>query len=146
MRDTDTRKGVFMDTAIIWISLIVGIAAVVLSLTSIWLARTSVKESQTNFERTSETLAQINERAAGTEKIVGEHFDKLMSTVLNIVNTATTGPEVRKAELEAREKEETSKFQMEIIRMMNDALQSGDPKKINTFLDMGKAISKWGKE
>ena len=125
-------------------SIIASVASITLAVVSIWLARSSVRESQASSEKTTNTLNQINERSAGTEKIVGEHFDKLMGTVLSIVNTATTGPEVRKAELELKEKEQQAKMQEQLFKMMADTLNSGDPKRLQQFLEMGETFSRMG--
>ncbi len=127
------------------LALLGSVASITLAIVSIWLARTAVRDSQANFEKTSNTLSTINERAAGTEKVVGEHFDKLMETVLSIVNTATTGPEVRKAELESQDKAQQAKIQEQMFEIVREAIESGDPKKVETFTTWMNQLSKLAK-
>lgn len=122
------------------ISFVVSVVSITLAIVSIYLARLSVRESQANFEKTSEVLSKINERTAGTEKVVGDHFDKLMGTVLSIVNTATANPEVRKAELEAQKAERGVKSQEMFTKMLQDAVTSGDTTKVDRFLESFKKM------
>ena len=84
-----------------FVTLTGSIASIVLALVSIWLAKTAVDETRKNQKETSDLLAKIGERSAATESLVGGHFERMMATMLKIVESATTGPEVRKAELEA---------------------------------------------
>ena len=132
-------------TTIELITIIGSVASITLAIVSIWLAKSSVKESRSNYEKTAKTLSDINERAAGTEKIVGEHFDKLMESVLSIVNTATTGPEVRKAEIELKQQEQQSKIQEHLFQILSSAINSGDKDKLQTLLDTMERFKKFGK-
>jgi len=113
-----------------WFSIIASVASITLAAVSIWLAGRAVSQSQANYEKAAETLAKINERSAGTEQIVGEHFEKLMGTMLKIVDTATTSPEVRMAELEYKSKEQEARARDLLFKYLGDALASGDTSKL----------------
>ncbi len=127
-------------------SIVTGIASITLAIVSIWLAKSSVRESQTNFEKTSKALSEISERATGIEAIVGPYFDKIMDTMINIVNTATSGPEIRKAELEAQESQRAAKLQEEMFKLFTDAAH--EPEKldhlVNLMAKMAGLSSQWG--
>ena len=78
------------------ITVITGVASVVLAVFAIWLGKASERESRANFERTQnamreyndktkEVLAEIDKRAAVIEKTVTDSQQQLLDTVTNIV-------------------------------------------------------------
>ncbi len=84
-----------MDILVI-ISLIASIASVILAIVAITLARTAEKDSHENFERTQKmmaehydktksVLAEIDKRAAVTEKTVRDSQEQLLNTVTSII-------------------------------------------------------------
>ena len=68
------------------ISLITGVASIVLAAFAIWLGRSAERESRANFEKTRDLLAEIDKRATVTEKTVAESQQQLLSTVTNLLN------------------------------------------------------------
>lgn len=78
------------------ITVVTGVVSVVLAVFAIWLAKSSERESQANFERTQNTmrdyyektkdvLAEIDKRATVTEKTVTDSQQQLLDTVTNIL-------------------------------------------------------------
>lgn len=53
---------------------------------AIWLARTSERESRVNFDKTRDVLAEIDKRAAVTEKTVSESNKQLLDTLTTLLN------------------------------------------------------------
>jgi hypothetical protein len=109
-------------------------AAITLALVAIWFAVSSVRESRANHERTLTTLAAISERAAVTERTVGEHSEKLMATILGLANSMAVAPEVRKAEIERLGEEQHARTQSDMIKLMGDAIKWGDAAKVDAFV------------
>jgi len=124
------------------ISVVTGTASIVLAVVSIWLAIRSVSQSEASYQKTSETLGRINERSAGTEAIVGEHFQKLMDTMLKIVDSTTTSPEIRLAELEYKSKEQELAAKNQLFKYLETALASGDTEKLKELFAMGAQAQK----
>ncbi|EPG72577.1 hypothetical protein LEP1GSC058_0850 [Leptospira fainei serovar Hurstbridge str. BUT 6] len=116
-------------------SLISNVFSIALAIISIWFAFHSIKSSEIQFIQTKNTLQEIVERSTKTETIVGIHFEKLMNTVLNIVNNATSSPEVKQAELALKEQENDLLFQSKIVDIINSILSSGDPKKLDEIIE-----------
>ena len=116
-------------------------ATITLAIVSIWLATSSVRESRANHERTLTTLAAVSERAAVTERTVGEHFEKLMGTILSIANSMAIAPEVRKAEIERLGEEQHARIQSDIIKLLGDAIKWGDTAKVDAFVRAVEAFT-----
>jgi hypothetical protein len=116
-------------------------AAITLAIVAIWLAISSVRESRANHERTLTTLAAISERAAVTERTVGEHFEKLMATILSISNSIAIAPEVRKAEIDRLGQEQHARIQSDIIKLLSEAIRWGDADKVEAFVRAVEAIT-----
>lgn len=116
-------------------------AAITLAIVSIWLAISSVRESRANHERTLTTLAAVSERAAVTERTVGEHFEKLMGTILSIANAMAVAPEVRRAEIERLGEEQHARIQSDMIKLLGDAIKWGDAAKVDAFVRAVEAFS-----
>lgn len=79
------------------VSLLSSISSFVLAIVAITFSRSSEKEVRSNFqstnefmnsshEKTKEVLAEIDKRAAIIDKTVSESQQKLMETMMNIVN------------------------------------------------------------
>ncbi len=79
------------------ITVVTGVVSVVLAVFAIWLAKSSERESQANFERTQNTmrdyyektkdvLAEIDKRATVTERSVTDSQRQLLDTVTNLLN------------------------------------------------------------
>ena len=116
-------------------------AVITLAIVSIWLAISSVRESRTNHERTLTTLAAVSERAAVTERTVGEHYEKLMATILSIANAMAIAPEVRRAEIERLGEEQHARIQSDIIKLLGDAIKWGDTAKVDAFVRAVEAFT-----
>lgn len=80
-----------------WVSLFVGVAALVLSFYTIWLARQTERETRESFQRAEDrmadhyeklkaVLAAIETRSATTEQSVKLSQDHLLTTITNLVN------------------------------------------------------------
>ena len=116
-------------------------AAITLAIVSIWFAISSVRESRANHEKTLTTLAAVSERAAVTERTVGEHFEKLMGTILSIANAMAVAPEVRRAEIERLGEEQHARIQSDMIKLLGDAIKWGDAAKVDAFVRAVEAFS-----
>ena len=68
------------------VTLITGVASVVLAIFAIWFSKTAERESRANFEKTRDLLAEIDKRATVTEKTVAESHQQLLNTVTNLLN------------------------------------------------------------
>ena len=79
------------------ITLITGVASLILAIFAIWLGKASERESRANFERTQEemrlynertkdVLAEIDKRAAVIEKTVTDSQQQLLDTVTNLLS------------------------------------------------------------
>lgn len=112
------------------------VASIVLAIVAIWMAWASENRARSSEARTNEVLRQIDKRSEVTEQVVGAHFDRLMTTVLDIVNTATTDKEVRAAQIEAQTQDRSNQVQMKIMEMLSEVVQSGDKEKAETFSDI----------
>jgi hypothetical protein len=86
-----------MNEMLSWISLISGIASLVLAIVAIWFSRNVELQTRNNFTKTQEVmeqqhaktkevLSEIDKRAAIMEKAITESQEKLLSTVTNIIN------------------------------------------------------------
>lgn len=117
-------------------------SAVVLSLLAIWMSQASERRSREAERRASEVLSQIDKRAEVTEQIVGEHFDRLMTTVLNIVNTATTDKDVRAAQINAETKAGQNQVQLKLMEMLAEVVKSGDPAQAKAFADIFETMTR----
>ena len=116
-------------------------AAITLAIVSIWLAISSVRESQANHERTLTTLAAVSERAAVTERTVGEHVEKLTATILSIANAMAISPEVRRAEIERLGEEQHARIQSDMIKLLGEAIKWGDVAKVDAFVRAVEAFT-----
>jgi hypothetical protein len=116
-------------------------AAITLAIVAIWFAISSVRESRANHEKTLTTLAAVSERAAVTERTVGEHFEKLMGTILSIANAMAIAPEVRKAEIERLGEEQNARIQSDMIKLLGDAIKWGDAAKVDAFVRAVEAFT-----
>ena len=89
------------------ITLVTGVASLILAIFAIWLGKSSERESRANFERTQnimreyyektkDVLAEIDKRAAVTEKTVTDSQQQLLDTVTNILKemAVPTKPDV----------------------------------------------------
>jgi len=123
------------------ISFAANAAAITLAIVSIWLAVSSVRESRLNHERTLTTLAAVSERSAVTERTVGEHFEKLMATILSIANGMAIAPEVRKAEIERLGEEQHARIQSDIIKLLGESIKWGDAAKVDAFVRAVEAFT-----
>lgn len=81
-----------------------------------------------------EALQAIDKRSAVTENTVGDNFQKMMSTVLSIVESATADKEVQKAQLEAKAAETGTETQRQLFTMLQEVVKTGDKEKADTFL------------
>ncbi|MDE2669691.1 MAG: hypothetical protein OXI51_08550 [Chloroflexota bacterium] len=63
------------------VSVIIGAVAVAVSIFALWLAWLAARESRENFQKTRDTLAQIDKSATVTEKILAENQRELLDTV-----------------------------------------------------------------
>jgi L-lactate permease len=116
-------------------------AAITLAIVAIWMAISSTRESRTNHERTLTTLAAVSERAAVTERTVGEHFDKLMSTLLSMAHSIAIAPEVRAAEINRLGEEQQARIQSDIIKVLSEAMKWGDGDKVEALVRAVEAIT-----
>jgi len=123
------------------LSLGANVAAITLAIVAIWFAIASVRESRINHERTLTTLATVSERAAVTERTVGEHFEKLMATILSIANSIAVAPEVRKAEIQRLGDEQQARIQSDMIKLLGDAIKWGDAAKVDAFVRAVEAFT-----
>ena len=91
------------------VSLIIGVVSIVLAIFAIWLGRSAERESRANFDqtkdtmrdyydRTKEVLAEIDKRAAVTEKTVTESQQQLLETVTNLLKQTAVPPKTDPAE------------------------------------------------
>jgi len=120
----------------------VAIVTITLATVSIIGTALSYWMSQKNYEKTADTLAKISERAATTESLVGQHFENMMGTVLKIVQSATTEPEVRKAEVSAQERAAQASMTQSFSETFTELVRSGDKEKIDAFVDALERITK----
>ena len=67
------------------VSVIIGAVAVTVSLFAFWMAWLTARESRENFQRTRDTLAEIDKKAAVIEKVVAENQRELLDTVKQLV-------------------------------------------------------------
>lgn len=67
------------------VSVIIGAVAVAVSLFALWLAWLAARESRENFQKTRDTLAEIDKRAAVIEAVVAENQRELLDTVKKLV-------------------------------------------------------------
>jgi hypothetical protein len=116
-------------------------AAITLAIVAIWFAGSSIRESRANHERTLTTLAAISERAAVTERTVGEHFEKLMATILGLANSMAVAPEVRKAEIDRLGEEQHARIQSDMIKLLGEAIKWGDAAKVDAFVRAVEAFT-----
>ncbi|HKX19881.1 MAG TPA: hypothetical protein VJT33_17905 [bacterium] len=123
------------------IALGANMAAITLAIVAIWLAVSSVRESRANHERTLATLATISERAAVTERTIGDQTEKLMATVLSIANAMAIAPEVRKADIERLGQEQQARIQSDVIKLLGEAIKWGDPAKVDAFVRAVEALT-----
>lgn len=68
------------------VTMITGVASVVLAIFAIWLSKSAERESRANSEKTRDLLAEIDKRAAVTEKAVVESHQQLLNTVTGLLN------------------------------------------------------------
>jgi len=120
----------------------VAIVTITLATVSIIGTALSYWMSQKNYEKTADTLAKVSERAATTESLVGQHFENMMGTVLKIVQSATTEPEVRKAEVSAQERAAQASMTQSFSETFTELVRSGDKEKIDAFVDALERITK----
>lgn len=123
------------------ISFVANAAAITVAIVAIWLAISSVRESGANHEKTLTTLAAVSERAAVTERTVGEHFEKLMGTMLSIANAMAVAPEVRRAEIERLGEEQRARIQSDMIKLLGEAIKWGDTAKVDAFVRAVEAFT-----
>ena len=120
----------------------VGIVSITLATVAIIGTALSYWMSQKNYEKTADTLAKISERAATTESLVGQYFENMMGVVLKIVESATTEPEVRKAEVSAQERAAQASLTQSFSKTFTELLKNGDKEKIDAFVDAVERITK----
>ena len=68
------------------VSLVTGVSSVILAAFAIWFAKSAERESRANFDKTRDVLAEIDKRAAVTEKTVSDSHQQLLTTVTNLLN------------------------------------------------------------
>lgn len=127
------------------ISLVLGVVSTSLAIFSLVISIINERRSQLNYERTRQLLSDIDKRSATTESIVGEHFQKLMNTMLSIVESATTDSNVKTAQIQAQSQQNASKMQEKLMEIFGELAKSGDAEKAKTFIEMFKGIASSGK-
>ncbi len=75
-----------MENIPVIISLITGFLSVILAGFAFWLSKSAERESRDNFNKTRDLLAEIDKRAAVTERTVTESHQQLLNTVTNLLN------------------------------------------------------------
>ena len=112
------------------ISLTMGVTSIVLAVFAIWLGRSAERESRANFDKTKDLLAQIDKRAAVTEKAVAESHQQLLNTVTDLLNQTAvpTKPDIG---------EELGMKFMEAL-MQNPAQAEQMMKGLQPFIDMSE--------
>lgn len=121
-------------TAIELFSLIASITSIVLAIVAMVLAILTDRRAAESHLKTMEALQAIDKRSAVTENTVGDNFQKMMSTVLSIVESATADKEVQKAQLEAKAAETGTETQRQLFTMLQEVVKTGDKEKADTFL------------
>lgn len=75
-----------MELFISIVSLIVGVVSIVLAIVSMAFSKSAEQQSQHNYEKTQELLAEIDKKAAVIDSVVQKNQEQMMSTLTNIVN------------------------------------------------------------
>ena len=70
------------------LSLLVGIASIVLAIVAIWLSNKLSSESRESLEKARQVLAEIDKRSTVMEEKVSENFSQLLRTVTDQVARA----------------------------------------------------------
>jgi hypothetical protein len=123
------------------LSLGANVAAITVAIVAIWVAISCARESRINHEKTLTTLAAVSERAAVTERAVGENFEKLMGTLLNMAHSIAIAPEVREAEINRLGEEQQARFQSDLIKVLSEAMKWGDGEKVEALVRAVEAIA-----
>lgn len=113
------------------ISLIVGVVSVSIAIFAVVQASATAKESRDNFEKTRDVLAEIDKRAAVTEKIVAENQRELLDTVkkLAIPEKPDIGEEIGAEFMRAllQDPNNASELMSELIKMAPSQEQHSNP-------------------
>ncbi len=129
-------------TAIEIFSLVSSVASIVLAVVAIALSMLSDRRSNESHTKTMEALQAIDKRSAVTENTVGENFQKMMTTVLSIVESATQDKDVQQAELALKGAEAAADTQRQLFGMMEEIIKSGDKEKVSSFIEVFHAMTK----
>jgi hypothetical protein len=128
-------------TAIEIFSLVSSVTSIVLAVVAIVLSILSDRRSNEAHSKTMEALQAIDKRSAVTENTVGENFQKMMDTVLSIVQSATQDKDVQQAELALKGAETAAETQRQIFGMMEEIVKGGDKGQVESFIDVFKAMT-----
>ena len=74
-----------MDVSVV-VSLVVGVASIILAVVAIWYSRESERKSVENYNRTKDVLSEISQKAAVIEGTVSKTQEKLVDTVTAIAS------------------------------------------------------------
>lgn len=118
------------------LTLILGVVALVLSCVSILFAYIAEKRSSENHQRTKDLLFEIDKRASVTEAIVGQQFQKMSDTMLDIVHATTTEPSERMAEIELKRAETSAEMRTQWLKYIKEVSESGNDKKADLMIKM----------
>lgn len=129
-------------TAIELFSIISSIASIVLAIVAMVLAILADRRAAESHLKTMEALQAIDKRSAVTENTVGENFQKMMSTVLSIVESATADKEVQKAQLAAKAEETSAQTQRQLFTMLQEVVSSGDSARVDAFAKIFETITR----
>ena len=72
------------------VSLIVGVASIILAIVAIFISKAAERESRENYQKTKDVLADIDKKSAIIEKIVTDNQQQLLDTVTNLLKVTAT--------------------------------------------------------
>jgi hypothetical protein len=119
-------------------------AGIILALVAVWLALSSVRASRANYERMLHALSVVSERSALTERTVGEQFEQLMGSVLNMAHAMAIGPDVRQAELERLGDEQHARLRSDTIKLLSEVIKWVDSQKVDAFVRIIETLESRG--
>lgn len=123
-------------------SIVSSTISIVLAIVAIYLSVISERRSSESHTKTMEALQAIDKRSAVTESIVGENFQKMMATVLGIVETATVDKEVQKAQVAAKSAESSANIQAKLFDTFKEVIMSGDNQRAELFWKIVQSAKK----
>jgi hypothetical protein len=92
-----------MQDVLSWLSLIVGIGSIAISVFAIWYARTTEQESRGQFNKTKDLLSEIDKRSALIERTVSDSQKDMMATITRIIDATVIPQKQNMGELFAAE-------------------------------------------